>query len=210
MTNPFAPKFDKLPGRLPVFPLSSVLLLPHGELPLNIFEPRYVAMINDAMATDKLIGIIQPDAQTGCAGKITQYSETPDGRYTIMLTGICRFRVKQELDTTTLYKQIQPDWNGFECDYETQHCLDLDRGALAEILEDYFEMQGLNCDWEKVHSAGDQKLITCLSMICPLDPTEKQALLEAENCKERARLFEAMLQMVLKCKKAAAGNDEKH
>lgn len=207
--NPFTPKFTDLPGTIPIFPLGSVLLLPHGDLPLNIFEPRYLAMVDDALASHKMIGMIQPDAKMGCAGKITQYSETQDGRYMIMLTGICRFKVAEELSVTTPYRQIQADWSGFESDFETQHCLDMDRSTLSGLLEAYFEMQGLDCDWGKINSAGDQKLITCLSMICPLEPTEKQALLEAKDCKTRAELFEALIEMVLKSG-AHSGGEKAH
>jgi len=215
--NPFAPKFDELPGSIPVFPLGSVLLLPHGQLPLNIFEPRYIQMIDDALASHKMIGMIQPkdDADKpalsalGCAGKIIDYSETADGRYHITLSGISRFRVAEEISATTLYRQIRAQWDDFSGDVVSQGCLDLDRDKLSAMLKDYFAMEGLSCDWSRIDQSSDQKLITALSMICPFDSKEKQALLEACDCHKRADLFLQMLEMNLKCKTASEGSSGK-
>ena len=119
--NPYAPTFDTLPDILPIFPLSGVLLLPHGQLPLNIFEPRYVAMVEDALSTHRMIGMLQPKNdneiyQTGCAGKITEFTEMPDGRYIINLSGICRFKIFDELETLKGYRRARPDWQPFEGD----------------------------------------------------------------------------------------------
>ncbi len=204
--NPFAPDFNDLPEILPVFPLRGALLLPSGRLPLNIFEPRYLAMVERAMATNRLIGMVQPRDdgdppalyETGCAGKIIEFSETPDGRYLITLAGIARFRISKELGQDNGYRRVSAIWNGFEEDLTQSGCLGLDRKALNGLLGQYFEMQGMSCDWDAVETATDGRLITCLSMVCPFDPAEKQALLEADCCKTRAGMFMTMLEMALK------------
>ena len=208
--NPFAPDFDALPDSIPVFPLTGVLLLPNGNLPLNIFEQRYLDMIDSALTTNRYIGIIQPKepnydgaivkpvlSQTGCVGKIVDFSETEDGRYLIALSGICRFKVIEELETTTLYRQIKPDWAAYQDDLKSHGCLDLDRARLTGLLQSYFHQEGLHCDWDMIEDASDEKLITCLSMICPFEPQEKQALLEASCCHARANLFMTMLDMAV-------------
>lgn len=209
--NPFAPDFDDLPAALPVFPLTGVLLLPGGHLPLNIFEPRYLEMVDAALSSHRLIGMVQPKtpnydgaqknpeiSATGCAGKIVDYCETEDGRYVITLNGICRFSIVEEMKTTTKFRQVKPDWGPFEKDLNAIGCLDLDREKLNILLEKYFDIQGLHCDWGMIEEASDEKLITCLSMICPFEPQEKQALLEAVCCNARADLFMTMLDMAVK------------
>jgi len=205
-TNPYAPNFEDLPNAIPIFPLSGVLLLPTGQLPLNIFEPRYLEMIEDAMAGSRMIGMIQPREgqgdpkkpslyRIGCAGKITGFQETSDGRFEISLTGICRFHIEEELEVTTPYRQVACDWSRYEKDLENVSCLNLDRDKLEALLGDYFKMQGMRCDWGAVKGATDGRLITCLSMICPFDAKEKQALLEAGCCRERAKTFMTMLEL---------------
>lgn len=200
--NVFAPDFDALPKVLPVFPLEGVLLLPCGRLPLNIFEPRYLAMVEAALGTDRLIGMIQPDQggalyKTGCAGKITEFSETEDGRYLITLSGVSRFHVMEELDGVDGYRRVKPSWLAFEKDLDAQTCSDLDRDRLKALLQKYFQKQDMDCDWDKIEGAPDGKLITCLSMVCPFDPQEKQALLEAPCCNTRADMFLTMLEMAV-------------
>lgn len=207
--NVFAPDIKDLPEKLAVFPLPGVLLLPAGNLPLNIFEPRYLKMVEDALGGNRLIGMIQPRENTdrpalydiGCAGKITEFSETKDGRYLITLTGICRFKIAEELPTTTPYRQVRTDWKPFEKDIETSTCLGLDRKKLHTLLQSYFSSQDMKCDWSKIEETTDGKLITCLSMICPFDAKEKQALLEAPCCKTRAESFMTMLEMAVKERK---------
>ncbi len=201
-----------LPTALPVFPLNGVLLLPGGQLPLNIFEPRYIAMVEDALKSDRLIGMIQPrqgndafDAEDdtplfdiGCAGRVTAFEETDDGRYLITLTGLCRFKVVQELPVSAGgYRAVETDWRDFSADMSQAACLDLDREKLNTLLQSYFDIQGISCDWDAVDNAPDQKLITCLSMICPFDASEKQALLEAGCCRRRAEMFMTMLEMAV-------------
>jgi Lon protease-like protein len=212
--NPFAPAFEALPETLPIFPLPGVLLLPTGQLPLNIFEPRYLAMTSAALGAHRMIGMIQPRNaagaiagqadiyDVGCAGKIIDFTETPDGRYLITLAGICRFKVQQELQVTTPYRQIAPDWQAYKSDLEVRDCQGLDRQRLHDNLKQYFHTQELTCDWETIKNTADNKLITCLSMICPFAPQEKQALLEAKCCNERAKTFMTMLEMAVHDQKA--------
>jgi Lon protease-like protein len=198
-------EFDTLPETLPVFPLEGVLLLPRGNLPLHIFEPRYIAMVDDSIAAHRIIGIAQPKQKIGefgpdlyktcCAGKITSFEETQDGRYYINLTGICRFDIKEEVAKKNGYRVASVEWQNFENDLEPVGCLDIDRSRLRGLLENYFNKNNLSCEWDIIDSAADEKLITCLSMICPFTAQEKQALLEAECCKQRAQMFMTMLEM---------------
>lgn len=212
--NPFAPPFDSLPETLAIFPLTGVLLLPRGSLPLNIFEPRYLKMTEDAMAGTRMIGMIQPSESglytIGCAGKITDFSETEDGRFLITLTGICRFRIHQELDVLMPYRQVIPDWQNFRHDIEASPGLDIDRNKLTDLLRAYFTAQGLSCDWEKIEQAPDDRLITCLSMVCPLSAKEKQALLEAPCGRTRADMFMTMLQMAVHAAQQSCETESKH
>lgn len=199
-----------LPQEIPVFPLTGVLLLPRGQLPLNIFEPRYLAMVNDALRGDRMIGVIQPrDFQqgmtgnktplftTGCVGRITSFEETEDGRYLITLTGISRFHIDQELALVQGYRRARVKWDNFTDDLQAHDCLGIDRNQLKDLLRHYFNLEGLSCSWDMIDGASDDKLITALSMICPLDPGEKQALLEAACCRTRAKMFMTMLEMAV-------------
>ncbi len=205
--NPFAPDFKDLPETLPVFPLPGVLLLPTGSLPLNIFEKRYLSMVEDAMASPhRMIGMIQPRDETeslydvGCAGKITEFRETGDGRFLITLNGICRFRIVGEVPSKTLYRQARMDWSPYGADLTMPTCLDIDREKLNSLLQTYFSHQDMNCDWEAIKKAPDSRLLTCLAMVCPFEAKEKQALLEAPCCKSRAETFIAMLEMAVKAR----------
>lgn len=200
MTALFRQSFDTLPDILPIFPLGGVLLLPRGQLPLNIFEPRYLAMVDDAIRSHRLIGMVQTREDgslynIGCAGRITSYNETPDGRFEIVLSGICRFQIAGEQSQKNGYRRVNAGWTDFKQDLEPMGCLDVDRGKLRSLLKNYFEQQGLTCSWDAVDKAGDEKLITSLAMICPFDAQEKQALLEAHCCRERAKLFMTLLEM---------------
>lgn len=191
-----------LPEEIPVFPLPGVLLLPRGQLPLNIFEPRYIAMVDDALKADRMIGMIQPRDgaslyQTGCGGRITAFEETGDGRYLITLTGLSRFHVIKEIGMRNGYRRVRADWAPFAHDFDEMDHLDIDRTALKQMLENYFLKHAIKCDADIVDDAPDEKLITCLSMICPFDAGEKQVLLEARCCRERAQKFMAMLKMAV-------------
>lgn len=208
--NPFAPPFESLPEILPVFPLEGVLLLPRGQLPLNIFEPRYRAMIEDALTSNRLIGMIQPRAgaaigagepalyETGCAGKITEFTETKDGRYLVTLTGISRFSIRESAEMRAGYRRVETNWIPWRHDLHAAGCLNIDRERLTTMLRSYFALHAMSCRWEYVDDTPDEKLITCLSMICPFSPEEKQALLEAKTCRDRAGVFMAMLEMAVR------------
>ncbi|WP_416907384.1 MAG: LON peptidase substrate-binding domain-containing protein [Polymorphobacter sp.] len=189
-----------LPSAVPVFPLTGALLFPRGLLPLNIFEPRYLAMVRDAMeakgAANRIIGMIQPRAggsetpplyEVGCLGRISDFRETEDGRILIALVGVSRFRVAAELDRTTLYRQVMTDYLGFQGDRDEPDPLSAAaRASLEEVLRSYLDTQGLAADWDAVKGADDEALVTTLACVCPFDPAEKQALLEAETLARRA------------------------
>jgi len=211
--NPFAPDHNKLPETLPIFPLDGVLLLPGGNLPLNIFEEKYLAMTNDSLSTHRLIGMVQPRQtnnpnpkrqpvyRIGCVGKITEYTETQDGRYLISLTGISRFHIEEELETISGYRRIKPEWDKFEKDIYETGCLNLDRTRLKTLLAQYFKKEGMECDWQAIENTNDNRLITCLAMTCPFTTIEKQALLEAPCCTSRAEKFMTILEMTVRTNK---------
>ncbi len=205
--GPFRPDFEDLPRVIPIFPLPSVLLLPGGRLPLNIFEPRYLAMIRDAISGERMIGMIQPceDAPdvgaagvygTGCAGRITAFSETEDGRYLITLTGVIRFDVARELPSIEGYRRVIADYGRFRSDLE-ENGSDIDRGRLLETLGIYLDANGIEGDWKAIEEAEDQALVTSLAMICPFAAPEKQALLEAMTLPERVEALTAIMQMAI-------------
>lgn len=195
-----------LPSTLPIFPLAGVLLLPGGQLPLNIFEPRYLSMVDDALACpSRLIGIIQPKSgipdtyPIGCAGRITSFSETDDGRYLITLSGVSRFTIMAEHPSPTgSYRRIIPDWGPHQYDTEPKATsIPIDRTRLNSLLQSYFHQQGLSCDWSKIEITGDIELLTALAMICPLSAAEKQAILEAPNIESRTDLFLNLIEMAI-------------
>ena len=193
-----------LPATLPVFPLDGALLLPGAGLPLNIFEPRYLNMVDDAMSGARMIGMIQTApvrpgqgrglAAIGCAGRITSYAETGDGRYIITLTGVCRFRVVEELQVRTPYRQVRPDFAPFAADLaeETPEEGEVD-AAFLSALKRFLERRGLSLDWKLAEQAPPDALVTSLAMGLPFDPAEKQALLEAPTLQDR---FEALLTLL--------------
>lgn len=210
----FDPPFERLPGSLPIFPLEGVLLLPRGKLPLNIFEPRYIAMFDDAIRGDRLIGMVQPCDEScahkakseigpsvfpvGCAGRITSFNETEDGRFLVTLTGLARFHVRDELPLHKGYRRVGVDWSAFRADYEDRTpAATIDRVRLLELLQAYFRQQGLSANWDAIENAPDEKLVTSLAMICPFASSEKQALLEATCLKDRARVMMALLEIAV-------------
>lgn len=188
---------------LPVFPIGGVILLPRGQLPLNIFEPRYLNMVDDAMAGDRTIGLIQPMggppqlpglAAVGCLGRITSFAETSDGRYLITLTGICRFAVGSELPVQTPYRQVRADFRPFEHDLNAPDpAQDFDREGFRDALRAYLDARGLEVDWDTADSAPPEALINSLSMALPFEPAEKQALLEASSLLDRAAALTALM-----------------
>ncbi len=212
----FRPGFEELPGVVPLFPLPGVLLLPGGRLPLNIFEPRYLAMVRDALAGERAIGMIQPREeaadvgvakvyQTGCLGRITAFSETDDGRYLITLTGWIRFDVVRELPLMEGYRRVTAGYDRFRRDLEDGAVEmagagvagAIDRTRLLETLGFYFEAQGIEGDWKAIEETGDAALVTSLAMLCPFAAPEKQALLEAMSLPERANAMTAIMEMTV-------------
>jgi len=198
---------DPLPAAVPVFPLTGAVLFPRGVLPLNIFEPRYLAMVRDAMAAtgaaNRVIGIIQPrESDTnppplyhvGCLGRISDYRETDDGRILIALVGTSRFRVGAELERDTLYRQVMTDYHSFAEDRDEAESLDAaTRSAVEDALRPYLDARGLAADWEAVQSADDDALIITLASALPFEPAEKQALLETVNLAERAQTLATLM-----------------
>lgn len=194
-----------LPDTIPVFPLSGVLLFPRWSLPLNIFEPRYLNMIDDAMSGNRIIGMIQSNnddrvapslVATGCAGRITSYSETDDGRYLISLTGICRFKVATELSIETPYRQVCADWAPYEHDLIAPPEKNLpERLMLINSLKRYTQINSMEVDWEAVEHAPMETLINALCAGCPFGTVEKQALIEAETLTDRAITLITLLDM---------------
>ena len=205
MPGPFDPGIEDLPTRLAVFPLTGVLLLPRGRLPLNIFEPRYLAMTRYALGHGGMIGMIQPvdgagDAgdpplyRTGCMGRITEWRETDDGRYLISLLGCARFDVIAEPPREDLFRLVVPDWSRWHGDLvESEPSFDRDR--LTGALKPYFRRHGISADMNAIASAPAERLITSLAMLCPFASSEKQALLEAADGTARAKLLIALIEM---------------
>jgi hypothetical protein len=209
----------ELPELIAVFPLPGALLLPRGQMPLNIFEPRYLAMVDDAFRDGhRLIGMIQPDAahsryeerpalfRVGCAGRITQLAETGDGRYVLELTGVSRFKVVEELTVLTPYRQCRVDFFAFADDFTARKGEDaVNREALLKVLTDFLKANNLKVDWEGVESAPNEALVNALAMMSPYGPAEKQAMLEAPDLKTRAEILVAVTQMDL-AKKRTSGD----
>jgi uncharacterized protein len=194
-------RISDLPQLIPVFPLDGALLLPGGDLPLQIFEPRYLNMVDDAMAGDRLIGMIQTKggaranpilADVGCVGRITSYNETSDGRYLITLTGVCRFEAGEELSLRTPYRQVRARYDRFEADLDREATAEADpqdRARFATALKRYLNLRELDIDWETANEAPLEALVNSLCMGLPFDPAEKQAFLEAADLHGR---FEAL------------------
>lgn len=202
-----------LPDTIAVFPLPGALLLPRSRLPLQIFEPRYLAMLDDILRTrERLIGMVQPYETRpdslhgiGCAGRLTSFTETDDGRYMITLTGISRFRIKEEVHGFTPYRRAQVDWKGFDADLgPAQKDSGFEREKLMHLLQRFFSEQGLSTDWDAMKGAEDELLINSLSMLCPFAPEDKQALLEAPSLSTRRETLVTLIEFAL-----AGGGGEK-
>ncbi len=210
----FLPPFSALPPVLPVFPLPGALLLPGTRLPLNIFEPRYLAMVDDALRSNRLIGMIQPLGgpaappqavgqaalhAVGCAGKLTSWQESGDGRFLITLTGLIRFRVVGEVAGLRGYRLAKADWQTYRDDWPTHAAPPprgvVDREKLRLLLDRFLHLHNLNADWSNFNEAGDAALVDSLAMGCPFTPAEKQALLEAPDLASRASLLIRLLEM---------------
>ncbi|WP_047996520.1 LON peptidase substrate-binding domain-containing protein [Puniceibacterium sp. IMCC21224] len=205
-----------LPDVIPVFPLPGALLLPRSRLPLHLFEPRYLQMLDDALKTDtRLIGMVQPNAvpgrdgiglqRIGCAGRITQFSETEDGRYMVTLSGVSRFRVQSEVEGFSPYRRCDVSWAGFEADRRPAAEADdtFNRGAFLALLDRYFTARDLSADWDTLKEAEDELLVNSLSMLLDFDPEDKQALLEAPSLSTRRETLVMLIEYALR-----GGDDE--
>jgi len=197
-------KFTDLPDVIPVFPLPGALLLPRARLPLHLFEPRYLAMLDDALKSEhRLIGMIQPNGENrlhtiGCAGRVTAMSETEDGRYMITLSGVCRFRARNEVEGFTPYRRFEVDWTGFERDSgPEEQDAELDRAGLMALLDRFFEERDLSTDWDGIKEADPELLINSLAMLCPFEPEERQALLEAPTLQTRRETLVTLIEYAL-------------
>jgi uncharacterized protein len=198
-----------LPQKIPVFPLSGALLLPRAELPLNIFEPRYLAMVDHALSSDRLIGIIQPAAgreadavpplmKVGCVGRIISYTETADDRVLVTLSGVCRFQVVSELEAVTPYRQVIANFHPFAIDLAAEGgASEVNRPALLKAFRDYLAANNMKANWNEVDHAPTDILVNTLSLLAPYDPQEKQALLEAPDLKTRAEVLVALTEVAL-------------
>ena len=198
---------------IPVFPLAGALLLPRGQLPLNIFEPRYLKMVDDAMRGERIVGMIQPAPESeetirpsdnpplldvGCAGRITSYAETPDGRMVITLTGIARFRIEKELEAMTPYRQCEVSWDDYLDDLTPgEGEKEVSRERLIEVLQQYLEAYDLQADWRAIKASSNENLVNSLCTISPYGPKEKQALLEAKTLEDRNQMLIALTEVAL-------------
>lgn len=214
-------KTSDLPETLKLFPLSGVILLPRSTLPLNVFEPRYLALVNDALAGDRLIGIVQPVAgdsespegrnvplrQTGGAGRLTAFQETDDGRYLITLSGVSRFDIRSELDADTPYRMCEAAWRPYATDLDQGRGEEeVDRDRLLQVLQKYLKVNKLSADWDGINKSSNELLVNTLSMISPYGPEEKQALLEAGDLKTRAEVLMALAEMEMAGSEGGSGS----
>jgi len=204
----FHPRVEDLPGEFAVFPLPGALLLPRGRLPLRIFEPRYVAMTEDALGQARMFGMVQPDAnlpesdkgpglfRIGCLGRISSFSETDEGHYLVTLTGVIRFAIAAEIDMRRGYRRVRGDFSAWQADLDlAPRPIAVERDNLLGVLRDYFTHRGLNANWEAIRKIPDDMLVVSLAMICPFEPAEKQALLEARSDTELGATLLALLRM---------------
>ena len=217
-SDPLQSSQQEFPASLPIFPLTGVLLLPRGQLPLNIFEPRYMAMIDYALGQSniggnkagRMIGMVQPQEateeqnqenppvyKTGCVGRIISFSESGDGRYLITLLGMNRFKIMEELDLQNGFRHVRPDFTSFGNDLVTENINLPNREQRLEIVKSYFTLKNIAADWSSIEDAPDEPLITSLAMMCPFAPSEKQALLECSGLQERSALLISLMEMAV-------------
>ncbi len=195
---------DELPPTLPIFPLNGVLLLPRGQLPLNVFEPRYLNLVTDALGAGRFLGMIQPmqggEAGTstgdttplyevGCCGRITTFQEQEDGRFLVSLRGVCRFRVQNELPVQNGYRRVAADYSSYRTDFSEPEVPPLDADRLIAGLKAYFRTRDISADWDSIGNASPDTLVTTISMVCPFEAHEKQALLESPTIERRSQLL---------------------
>ena len=203
--SPFIPPFKSLPNTIPIFPLAGAIVMPGVQLPLNIFEPRYLSMVEDALANDHIIGMIQPvrddDEESvhlqrvGCAGRITSYSESNDGRIVMVLTGVCRFGVDEEIDKVRGYRRVIANWSRFEGDYDLEDVQLTNREGFFEILQNYISARQLEIAWDDLGKLTDGPLINLLCAHLPFEPEEKQMLIETIGLAERAELMRGLMNL---------------
>ncbi len=211
--QPFDLQFEELPGELPLFPLNGVLLLPRGRLPLNVFEPRYLNMVEHALGHQRLIGIIQPmvDGQAGlsapdgtalynvgCAGRITSFQETTGGQIQLTLRGVSRFNVIDELPLMNGFRRAHADFGPFQNDLSSEAGVAIERQRLLSDLRAYFELENIEADWDTIKQTPDDRLVTTLAMVCPFEPHEKQALLESTDLAHRCKLIIGLIEATLR------------
>jgi Lon protease-like protein len=214
----FHPKLEDLPSEFPVFPLPGALLLPRGKLPLRIFEPRYVAMTEDALGQGRMFGMVQPDPnapetdrgpgiyRVGCLGRLSSFSETDEGHYLITLTGLARFSVIEEREMRRGYRRVRADFSAYHADLDlAQQPIGVERKALLAALRNFFNSRGFNANWDVIEKLDDDMLVLTLATVCPFEPAERQALLEASSQAERASTLLALLQMAALAPDAPGG-----
>ncbi len=207
--DPFQPAPEQLPAEIAVFPLSGALLLPGGKLPLNIFEPRYLALVLDSLAQGRMFGMVQVNSAApgtergsglytvGCLGRISSFAETEDGRLLVTLTGLLRFRIAEEVAPRRGYRRVRPDYTPYLDDLDPPEPGELPREAILEALRPYFLAQGIDANWAAIEQMNCLTLVTTLSMVCPFSVAEKQALLEAATAAERADDLVTLLRMAV-------------
>lgn len=218
MRSPFFQRLPDLPSVLPIFPLSGAVVLPGVQLPLNIFEPRYLAMVQAALASDHLIGMVQPRTQDteeapsihriGCAGRITSYSETNDGRIILVLTGLCRFLVIDELPMQAGFRRVKPDWQPYALDLEEVETTLAEREHFMGSLRAFCDQRSVQVPWDDLGKMADADLINLLCAHLPLEAEDKQALLETVQLDERAALMRGLMEMSAQASRL--GTDQRH
>lgn len=206
--NPFTLPFDKLPVTIPVFPLEGAIVMPGTDLPLTIFEPRYLHMVFDVLAIHRMLGMVQPAvagapqsvpalSATGCAGRVKWFSETEDGKLLIVLRGVCRFDVGEELATTRPYRRVVADWQRFAVDYEEPDATHAERSRIMALLRRYSQTLGLDIAWDELSKLNDTQLINWLTTSLPLSSTDKQSLIEAVGLVDRVQMLSALLELYI-------------
>ena len=208
----FDNKYEELPASIPLFPLNKVLLLPRAKLPLNLFENRYLHMFDYALKNDRYIGMVQPSELSsssgnekspsiyniGCAGYVTAFSQTNDNRYEIILEGFCRFKIKKELETLNGFRRADVQWSKFKSDFKSEKLNSREkRNEFLKILRPFLEKMSMNFDWEVIEGTNDEDLINTISMCCPFDVNEKQALLEAISLENRREVLTSLIHINL-------------
>lgn len=217
--HPFLLPFEKLPLTLPLFPLPNAAVMPACQLPLNIFEPRYLNMVFDALGAERLIGMVQvkpgdsevrevPIYRTGTAGRIISFSETPDGRLLVVLGGVCRFDIESEIRTTRGYRRASISWDRFLDDYDDHPRVQFSRSKLLDLLRDYFSVKKLETDWEAIERLDDLLLCNVLTGVLPLEVAERQALIDSVSLDERLTKLASLLEFEIA--HPTAGSAKRH